>query len=323
MVQISVIIPTYNSGDYLEATLQSVLEQTVRPAEIIVVDDASTDDTLERLKKFAPYVKVINTGVNTGSASAPRNLGIEVSRCPYFAPFDSDDLMLPEKLQHSIALLRMRPDLPVLFTDFSFFGDVSRRIPQQSHCTLRSRFRRYLQPVAHSYYALQPSDALNSLFHENFVGASSIMCSKAAWRAVGGYNEKLKSAEDLDFSFRLAERFPFGYVDKVLHRYRLRGDSKSSNKLRNYSCALSVLRRYVNYPASGEAHRGLREQILDFETDLACLCSENGRIPEALQHFWQALRLGGLRRRLLRPSRKLLYGSAAVIGGKLPARKAA
>jgi len=316
MNDISIIIPTYNAGLYIDATIASVLAQTLRPAEIIVVDDVSTDDTLERLKKYGHCIKVISTGVNSGSASTPRNIGIDASRCSYFAPLDSDDVMLPQKLEKTAALLELRPHMPLIFSDFSFFGDLP-RIPAQSHCSLRSYFRRFLQPIRQSFYTLNQADALKALFHENYIGASSILCSKAAWKTVGGYSEKLKSAEDLDFSFRLAERFSFGYVDQVLHRYRLRGDSKSSNKIRNFRCALSIVRRYARFPMDSVSRRALEEQIIEFEADLACLCSDCGKIPDALRHFWSALFLGGPRRMLLRPSRKLFMNSAIFVGDHL------
>jgi glycosyltransferase involved in cell wall biosynthesis len=309
---ITVVVPAYNASAYIEATLRSVLYQTLKPAEIIVVDDCSTDDTVARVKACDSGIRIIRLAENTGGCSRPRNVGIAAAKTKYVAPFDSDDLMLPEKLERQWKLASSHPELPVIFTDFQPFGP--NILPSvSSHCTRHHYFRRHLKQSGEHEFRLSQADVFDSMMYENFIGSGAIIFSKDAWNAVGGYNEQMPSAEDLDFSLRLSEKFPFGYVDRVLHKYHIRADSKSSNKRRNFNCALSTLMRYEVFKMQKATRRAWAHQVLEFEDDLACLCSDAGLLSEALTHWWRAFKLGGLRRTLLRPSRKLIEKSASTL----------
>src|SRR5690349_8959994 len=102
---ITVVIPAYNAARYIDETLHTVFNQTLPPEEIIVVDDCSKDDTVERLKKYGNRLRVIRCSRNSGGCGTPRNIGIDAARTNYVAPFDSDDLMHPRKLErhmHSV-----------------------------------------------------------------------------------------------------------------------------------------------------------------------------------------------------------------------------
>jgi glycosyltransferase involved in cell wall biosynthesis len=289
--------------------LRSVMNQSVPPAEIIVVDDCSTDGTPERVKAVTPDARVIRLEKNSGGCSRPRNVGIQAARTKFIAPFDSDDIMEPRKLELQSALLERQPEVDVCVSDFIAFGDPA-RCDGVPHCRKFAWFRRHLNHIAGDMFTLKQAHAFESLMHENFIGSGAIIFRKKAWEAVGGYDEKMPSAEDLDFSLRLSERFRFSFVDQVLHRYRIHPQGKSSNKIRNYGFALATLKRYEKYPMIPAMRHALLQQVLDFETDLACLCSDAGRVKQALGHWWQALRIGGFSRRLLRPSRKLVINSA-------------
>lgn len=113
---VSVIIPTYNRAELVAAAVQSVLRQTYRDFEIIVVDDGSTDDTEPRLRRLdgsVVYVKQDNAGVN-----AARNHGLRVARGEYIAFLDNDDLWLEHKLALQVALLDHYRDAGFLFSNF-------------------------------------------------------------------------------------------------------------------------------------------------------------------------------------------------------------
>lgn len=113
---VSVIIPTYNRAELVLAAVESVLRQTYRDFEIIVVDDGSTDDTERRLRRLGDsvaYVKQGNAGVN-----AARNNGLSIARGRYIAFLDNDDLWLEDKLALQVALLDHYRDAGFLFSDF-------------------------------------------------------------------------------------------------------------------------------------------------------------------------------------------------------------
>ena len=100
---VSVLIPSYNRGYLIGKTIESVLAQTYRPIEIIVVDDGSTDDTRAVIAKFGPAIRYIYQE-NAGLAVA-RNTGLVVARGEFIAFQDSDDMWLPWKLQVQVALM--------------------------------------------------------------------------------------------------------------------------------------------------------------------------------------------------------------------------
>jgi len=114
---VSVIIPAYNSEKYISDTIDSVLNQTYKNLEIIVVDDGSTDNTekvvKEKLSNFSNF-KFLKQ-CNLGSAEA-RNLGIRNSNGNYIAFLDADDLWLPQKIEKQIKFFLNNPDYGLVFT---------------------------------------------------------------------------------------------------------------------------------------------------------------------------------------------------------------
>lgn len=107
--QVSVIIPTYNRADMVPRAVESVLKQTRRPGEVIVVDDGSRDNTMEALERFGAdiiYVKKPNGGV-----SSARNFGLQRAKGDWIAFLDSDDEWVPDKLERQLAVIRRHPEL--------------------------------------------------------------------------------------------------------------------------------------------------------------------------------------------------------------------
>ena len=101
---VSVVIPTYNRAPLIGRSIKSVLNQTYQDFEIIIVDDASTDNTKEVVSNFNDErIRYIQHEENKGEAAA-RNTGIKATRCDYIAPQDSDDEWIPEKLSTQIEL---------------------------------------------------------------------------------------------------------------------------------------------------------------------------------------------------------------------------
>ncbi|HEY3319527.1 MAG TPA: glycosyltransferase family A protein [Planctomycetota bacterium] len=309
---ITVVIPAYNASEFIVETLDSVLAQTLPPAEIIVVDDASTDSTARILRSYGNAIRVLHTEQNSGTASIPRNIGLRAARTHFVAPCDADDPMLPQKMERYAAAMAMRPDLKVLFSDFRVFGRPTS--PRASHCTLHAGFKTQLQPVGDKLYLLPRADAFNALLLENYIGASAMLLHRDAVRAVGGYDETIRAAEDIDLSLRLTEHFDFGFIDEVLQSYRLHPGSLSSNKFLHHKAIMRVLSRYTQCPIAPEARQGLRRQLADLELDLAHDCGEIGRLSEGLAHWCRALVLGGPRRTLLWPARRLVRAAAAKLG---------
>lgn len=175
---ISVIIPTFQQAQYIQECIESVLDQSVAPLEIIVVNDGSTDDTLEKLKRF-PSIKVINQ-TNRGLSSA-RNTGIMNAKGDWILPLDSDDKLKYNAIERLTELAKStRAD--VISPSFETFGLVQ-------------------VPVI-----LMPSPKLEDFKEANRIGYCSLI-RKLALLEVGGYSPKMDVGyEDYHLTFNLLSR---------------------------------------------------------------------------------------------------------------------
>lgn len=106
---ISIIVPCYNSQDTISATIYSVISQSIPNWELLICDDCSTDNTIAIVREFVKQdarIHYYTTGMNTGSPSGPRNVGIERAKGAYIAFLDSDDIWLPNKLEEQLAFMQ-------------------------------------------------------------------------------------------------------------------------------------------------------------------------------------------------------------------------
>ena len=125
---ISVIVPCYNQGIYLKETIQSALASTYRPLEIIIINDGSTDDSLELarvLEAQHPEVRVLDQA-NSGVTKA-RNSGIAAAQGEYILPLDGDDLISNTYIEKGIAVLSMRPEVKVVYCQAEKFSTTTRK----------------------------------------------------------------------------------------------------------------------------------------------------------------------------------------------------
>jgi glycosyltransferase involved in cell wall biosynthesis len=195
-----VVIPTHNRGAIVERGLRSVLAQSVAALEVIVVDDASTDDTAGRLRPYAgPRVRVLRVA-ERGGGSRARNLGIDAARGDWVAFLDSDDEWRPTKLERQLARLSA-PDGPGLSVVYC------RRI---MHDHLGGREIPVLSP-------LREGDVFRDLVTGWEVSTSQVMVARSALAEVGGFDPALPGSQDYDLWLRLAMAgHRFGGVPETL-----------------------------------------------------------------------------------------------------------
>ncbi len=196
---VSVVIPTYNRALFLKRAIDSVRRQTLACREIIVVNDGSTDNTLELLGEMesvngVPLV-VINTS-NKGVASA-RNTGIENAKCDYIAFLDSDDHWHKRKIENQ-------------FTAFSKNDGF-----QISH-TKEKWLRRGKHLNQKKIHIPRHGDIFSHCLQLCAVGMSTVMVNKSLFQEVGMFDESLRCCEDYDLWLRVSCRYPFLLVDAPL-----------------------------------------------------------------------------------------------------------
>jgi len=228
---ISVIIPTYNHACFLAEAIDSVLAQTLAPLEVIVVDDGSTDATPEVLAAYGDRIRVIRQK-NQGVAMA-RNAGIAAARGEYLAFLDSDDVWYPRKLELQMPRFDAEPQLGLVHCGAETIDSAGRTL-KTSVAGLEGR-------VAEAMLRLD-----REVIHPQ---GSGIVVPKRVAEEVGGYDGRLPPSEDWDFCYRVAARYPVGYVADVLVRYRLHGGGIHLNIARMERAMLIALEKAFADPA--------------------------------------------------------------------------
>lgn len=196
MTEVSVIIPTFNRAKKICRAISSVIDQTYTDFEILVTDDASNDDTIERLKDFDGRIQVIRHRENRG-VSAARNSGIKKAKGKYIALLDSDDYWLPEKLQVQLDFLNNNPDALI--------------------CQVREIWIRKGKRVNPAKKHLKPSgDIFIPSLKLCLVSPSAVMFKRSLVDEVGMFDEEFPVCEDYDLWLRIAYKYPVYLIEQDL-----------------------------------------------------------------------------------------------------------
>lgn len=198
---VSVVIPCYNAESYIGIAIESVLSQTFRARELIVIDDGSTDRTLGVVEGYISAGVRHFSQVNKGPGAA-RSLGLEYARGEYVAFLDADDLWYPDKLQAQVAY---------------FIGNPS-SVAVGTLCRYVNRFGRVYGSMPINTDVNQ--EALRMAIAMPFP-LSSCLFRTASLRKIGGWDVGLQTAQDLDLMARVAEVGQVGVVGEVLSLYRV------------------------------------------------------------------------------------------------------
>lgn len=190
-MQISAVIPTYNREKLLPKAIDSVLQQTVEVAEIIVIDDGSTDHTKSLIKQKYPQVKYIYQS-NSGVSKA-RNTGINGANSDWIALLDSDDEWLPEKLEQQINSIN-ESELKVCHTNEIWIRDGKHLNQMKKHQKSGGWIFKNCLPLC----AMSPS---------------SIVIHRSVFEEAGLFDENLPACEDYDLWLQITARFPVAYVE--------------------------------------------------------------------------------------------------------------
>lgn len=197
--KVSVVIPVFNRPVAVRRAIESVLAQTCQDFEIVVVDDGSSDGTVEAIAAFDdPRITIVRHSQRRGG-SAARNTGIHASSAEYVAFLDSDDEWLPTKLERQLdRFARSDARVALVYTGMeSVYADGS--------CIV--------------YPARESSDLSRVLLTDNVIGGTSVgMVRRRALDAIGGFDDSLPASQEMDLWLRLCQRFPAGAVPDVLVR---------------------------------------------------------------------------------------------------------
>jgi glycosyltransferase involved in cell wall biosynthesis len=266
---VTVITPVYNAAETLESTVASVMAQTWRSFELILIDDGSTDDSADVIRRCVARWpdQIRNTAQANAGAAAARNAAARMARGRYLAFIDADDEWEPAKLETQVALMTARPDLVFSHTETLVIDADGRQI---DHWRLRDRVNTF-----------------TCLHSENFIYILTAMVRRDAFERVGAFDEQLRISADYDLWLRLARIGPFANIAMPLARYRLH-DSNLSHDL-EVRCAdnLTLLGKPEVSDGISSRRRALRRACVHVQ--FAGLYEDRGQFNLAAKHYTLAL----------------------------------
>jgi glycosyltransferase involved in cell wall biosynthesis len=273
---ITVALATYNGERHIRKALDSIVGQTLPAAEVLVLDDGSTDATADIVRGFGSAVRLVQQA-NTGVARAFNRL-FEMAEGDFVALAADDDIWLPDKLQNQAGVLAAHPEVDVVFSHAEYFGDRS-----GPHSTP-------------SQDGLQDSRLLRmSLFEKTVICAPSAVIRRSLHERLGGFRDDLP-AEDYEFWFRALRGDATFYFDpRLAVRYRRHARNQSGNlgPLREM-----VLEVHRTYGADVGDRAFVRHHLARDLRALAGQALAQGRTHDARRAY-----LGALRHRIeLRPA---------------------
>ena len=198
---VSVLMPVYNGEKHIAAAIESVLGQTFSDFKLLVVDDCSTDSSIEIVKSFGDSrIQILKNDKNQG-LSAALNRGIEISRSKYIARMDCDDICLPFRLEKQYEYMNIRPEISICGSHVEAFGEGGTSLWK---------------------YPLENDDIKCELLFNNAFAHPSVMIRREDFVAKGlFYNDNFKKAQDYELWSRASRLLCMGNMDIVTLKYRV------------------------------------------------------------------------------------------------------
>ena len=269
MPTVSVIIHTYNNEKFIGETIESVLNQTYKDYEIIVVDDGSVDGTRDAL---LPYMHGIRYHYkeNGGIASA-KNAGISLSHAEFVAFLDHDDLWVPDKLMLQMECFIENPQAGLVYTKYTSFknGKELRTKPEKGYSGW----------------------IFKELLSKSFIQTSTVVVKRECLDAVGPYDETFSLGDEYDMFLRISKKFQCGFIDKGLTRYRVHDTNASNNDFLFDNENLGVYKKVYNNctDLDGVEKKILRKRIARYSMKVAEGLYHQGKLEESKEYQKEAL----------------------------------
>ena len=245
-VDLTVVIPCFNAERYLGEALTSICSQTLRPAEIIVVDDASTDRSAEIARTFGPTVRVIQCETNSGYCVTPKDIGLDEARHEFVAFLDADDLWLPHKLELQMPRFR-DPEVGLVYGR-------------------AQTFETGMAPKGPVWPRELPvGDVTTEFYFRCYAPNSSVVARRAVLLEAGGFDRGLEFCEDFDLWLKTALKWRVDAVPEVVMWYRNHPGQASRRRAVQARAHRLVEERHADAlkRATGISEAERRQRILD------------------------------------------------------------
>ncbi|MCF7569499.1 glycosyltransferase family 2 protein [Sabulilitoribacter arenilitoris] len=263
----SVVIPLYNKENFIKNTISSVLNQTFSDLEIIIVDDGSTDKSFEIVSKFQnPYITLFkqkNQGV-----SVARNFGIEQAKSKFIALIDADDYWHKNHLSELKKQIELFPDAGLYCNNYQIYYTKNMCRP----ANFNFGFKEDCLIVADFFKA----SIINSIAWTSAVGFA-----KDKFNSVGGFNTKLKTAQDLDLWIKMALKYKVAFNPTITMSYKLYVDNSLSKSEFN-----DIRYEFINSYLKEEKTNPSLKKYLDinrFALTIRCILNDDNKLYKKIK----------------------------------------
>jgi len=272
--KISVIIPTHNRQNFLSRAIESVFSQTFCDFEMLIIDDGSTDQTKEAVKKYIVTQpdKIKYFYQDNKGPSAARNKGIQQASGEYVAFLDDDDEWLPDKLECQITGFSKNKNIGLAYTDYYIITE-DLTAPHIHHCEEFNRAK------------------FEKMFYvKNLISTPTIMARKECFEKLGLFDEGLEVAEDWDMWLRLFKQYDFLHIPQPLVKVNVGSTSQSSDGDKNLANDLKFLDKIFSEP--DVKNRAFKTKAYSYRYYKAAIAyKENGNIEKAQAAILKAIKL--------------------------------
>ena len=270
MLRVTTIIPSYNRADYLPLALDSVLGQTYSVSEIIIVDDGSTDNTREVVKRYEGQVRFY--AQNHGGVSAARNKGLELAQGEIISWCDADDMWEPSFLWRTVSLLENDQQVDGVYAGVMHIDSDGKRLPQENRMTV------------------PPDQLYAALADDCFIQTTGFVMRQRCFDQAGWFDTEFDISEDYDMFLRLAQNFRIVGLGEPLVRYRVHQQNTVSNTAKWCESRLALTRKHFGDPrqsTAGMTGQQRRAHACAYRA-VAIKCLQDGADDQG----WQYLRQG-------------------------------
>jgi len=262
---ISVILPAYNAANTIERALSSIIAQTLKPREVIVIDDGSIDDTFNMVSNYLGKMGEIELKVirqNNSGAGPSRNKAISESKFEIIAFLDSDDEWLPEKLEKSMYYLNSGSYVLVAHNGWIVKDE------KEFYLDIASRFKAAKDKL------------FQGLYRRGFISTSSVVVLRKAVMNAGGFDNNLRSGQDFDLWLKILGDLGVNWLvfEEPLSRYHIMDNSITSYTKRRLENTLAIAIRHIptlhNHPGSPICSLWFRLAVIHAEAMKAFISSQ-------------------------------------------------
>lgn len=274
MPKVTIVMPTYNRAELLKEAIKSILSQTFKDWQLVVIDDGSSDYTKEVVKRFAAqnpriqYVHQNNQGVTQARART-----VEFVTGEYVTFLDDDDLYYPNKLNDQVNFLDQHPEVGLVYS-FLEMVDRDKKLIMK--------------------WPYQQSCSFSELVKDNVIQPNAALLRSQCLKKLGSFCKDLKSADDYEMWLRIAKHYPIAFLPVMVGCYRWHDSNMSYDKRKRCQSNVDVFKVVMSYRLSGEEREQVFKRVIELTYTKGSDAFHSAEYGEALFYFLQALRFSKL-----------------------------